>query len=215
MSRSTVSRAAPDPFTSRHPGDVARVVVGLVVLLLASLAVRREQLSQFETDVFRLINDLPAVIEPVLVTIMQAGNVVAAPVLGIVVVFFNRKRLRAVLDVSTAGAVAWFAAKAVKFVVERPRPAGFFDVVAVRPSRAVWGSCRATPRSRPRSPPPPLPTSPGAGDGPSGCCRGPSASPASTSAPTSPSTSSGAPPSAGSSGRPCTWSWGPRIESRS
>ena len=129
MSRSSTSRTAPDPFTSRHPGDVARVVVGLVVLLLASLAVRREQLSQFETDVFRLINDLPAVIEPVLVSIMQAGNVVAAPVLGIVIVVFNRKRLRVALDVSAAGAVAWFAAKAVKFVVERPRPAGFFDVV--------------------------------------------------------------------------------------
>ncbi len=124
-----MNRGTPDPFTSRHPGDVARVVVGMVVLLLAGLAVQRDELSQFEGDVFRLINDLPSVIEPVLVSIMQAGNVVAAPVLGVLIVAFNRKRLRVALDVSAAGAVAWFAAKAIKAVVERPRPTGFFEDV--------------------------------------------------------------------------------------
>lgn len=120
---------AADPSTSRHPGDVARVVVGMVVLLLAGLAVQREQLSQFEADLFRLVNDLPSALEPVLVAVMQAGNVVAAPVLGAVVVAFNRQRLRVALDVSAAGAMAWLAAKAIKSVVERPRPAGFFDVI--------------------------------------------------------------------------------------
>jgi undecaprenyl-diphosphatase len=108
---------------------VARLIVGMVVLLLASLAVQRDQLSQFEGNVFRLINDLPSVIEPVLVSIMQAGNVVAAPVLGLVIVALNRKRLRVAIDVSVAGAVAWFAAKAIKSVVERPRPTGFFEDV--------------------------------------------------------------------------------------
>ena len=114
---------------SRHAGDVARVIVGLAVLLLAALAVRREQLSQFEADVFRLINHLPSVIEPVVVVVMQAGNVVAAPILGGVVVAFNRKRLRAAVDVAVAGGVAWIAAKAIKGLIERPRPTGFLSEV--------------------------------------------------------------------------------------
>lgn len=118
-----------EPHSSRHPGDAARVVLGIAVLLLAGLAVQREQLSTFEADVFRLINDLPSGLEPMLVAIMQAGNVVAAPVLAVVIVAFNRKRLRVALDVSASGAVAWIAAKAIKSMVERPRPAGFFDDV--------------------------------------------------------------------------------------
>lgn len=121
--------AGPDRSTSRHPGDAARVVVGVAVLLLAGLAVQRERLSGFEADIFRLINDLPSGLEPVLVSVMQAGNVVAAPVLAVVVVAFNRKRLRVAVDVSAAGVLAWLAAKAVKAVVERPRPAGLLDHV--------------------------------------------------------------------------------------
>ncbi len=78
-----------DSANSRHAGDIARVSVGLAVLLVAALAVRRAQLSQFETDLFRLINHLPSTIEPVVVVFMQAGNVVAAPILGVVVVFLT------------------------------------------------------------------------------------------------------------------------------
>lgn len=96
------------------------------MFLLACLAVQREQLSRFEADVFRLINNLPSALDPVLLPLMQAGNVVAAPVLGLVVVVFNRRRLRAAVDVAGAGAVAWLAARVVKSVVERPRPSGFF-----------------------------------------------------------------------------------------
>lgn len=115
--------------TSRHPGDAVRVFVGIVVLLVACLAVQRNQLTRFEADIFRLINDLPSTIEPVLVSIMQAGNVVAAPILGVVLVAFSRRRFRVAVDVSVAGAVAWLAAKAVKSVVERPRPTGFLTEV--------------------------------------------------------------------------------------
>lgn len=114
---------------SRHPGDVARVIVGIAILLLAALAVRREELSQFETDVFRLINHLPSAIEPVVVVVMQVGNVVAAPIAGVVVVLFNRKRWRGAVDVSVAGGIAWLAAKAIKGVIERPRPTGLLDEV--------------------------------------------------------------------------------------
>jgi glycosyltransferase 2 family protein len=117
--------------TSRHPGDVLRLVVGLLVLLVAVLAVYRDHLSTFETNLFRLINDLPAAIGPYLDVIMQAGNVVAAPILAVVaMVALRRRNWRMGFDIATAGIVAWFAAKFVKDLIQRPRPGGLLDDVA-------------------------------------------------------------------------------------
>lgn len=120
--------AAPARRTSRHPGDLARVVVGAAVFAMSLLAVQRAHLSLFERDLFRLVNNLPSLLEPLLVAVMQAGNIVAAPVAAGLALFTRARRLA--LDVVVAGPTAWFVAKAVKGLVERPRPGGFLDDIA-------------------------------------------------------------------------------------
>ena len=112
---------------SRHPGDALRVVLGLVVLGLGLLAVERDRLTGFERDLFRLVNDLPAVLGPFLVVVMQGGNVVAGPLAASAALLTRSRRMA--FDLAVAGPVAWFAAKAVKGVVERPRPGGLLDDV--------------------------------------------------------------------------------------
>jgi glycosyltransferase 2 family protein len=118
-------RVRPAPASSRHAGDVARVVAGASVLFVSLLAVRRAQLSVFERDLFLLVNNLPGLLHPVLVTVMQAGNVFAAPTVAVLALLTRSRRLA--LDAMVAGPVAWFAAKGVKSLVERPRPVGFLD----------------------------------------------------------------------------------------
>lgn len=130
--RTRQAPAAPDPDAlrasrSRHPGDLVRVVVGLVVLGLGLLAVERDRLTGFERDLFRLVNDLPAVLGPLLVAVMQAGNVVAGPLAASAALVARARRMA--FDLAVAGPVAWFAAKAVKRIVERPRPGGLLDDV--------------------------------------------------------------------------------------
>ncbi len=119
----------PRPPIGRHPGDAVRVVVGLLVLGLASLAVQRDRLTRFEGDLFHLLNGLPSHLEPVLQVVMQAGNVVAALVAAVVMLVVARQHRRAAFDVAVAGGLAWMAAKELKALVERPRPIGFFDDV--------------------------------------------------------------------------------------
>jgi glycosyltransferase 2 family protein len=115
----------------RHPGDVVRVVVGAAILGVSVLAVYRDRVSVFETNLFRLGNDLPAAIGPYLNVIMQAGNVGAAPALAVVVLVIGRMRYwRAAFDVTVAGTLAWFGAKLVKDTIQRPRPGGLLDDVA-------------------------------------------------------------------------------------
>ena len=117
-------RAGSAPL-SRHAGDVARVVAGLGVLAMSLLAVRRAQLSAFERDLFLLVNNLPGIFNPLLVAIMQAGNVVAAPAVAAAALVARRRRMA--LDSVVAGTLAWFAAKGVKSLIERPRPVGFLE----------------------------------------------------------------------------------------
>lgn len=66
----------------RHPGDLVRVGLGIAVLGLAFLVARRGELSVFEVDVFRLFNDLPALIYVPVWLVMQLGNGIAIGILA-------------------------------------------------------------------------------------------------------------------------------------
>jgi glycosyltransferase 2 family protein len=115
--------------SSRHSGDVARVVVGAAVLAVCLLAVQRDRLTVFETNLFHLLNDLPDQLSVVLGPVMQAGNVIAAPVIGLVLLLLLPRHRRVAVDVTVAGLLAWVAAKFVKDLVERPRPGGLVEDV--------------------------------------------------------------------------------------
>ena len=63
----------------RNPADLVRVALGLAVVGVGFLVAQQGQLSVAERDVFRLINDLPGIVFPVVWVVMQLGNVVAVP----------------------------------------------------------------------------------------------------------------------------------------
>lgn len=123
--------------SARHPGDAVRLVVGVALLLVSLLAVDRGQLTVFERDLFRLANDLPGVLNPVLVVVMQGGNFVAPFAVALAALAIRARRLA--FDVAVAGPLAWFAAKGVKRLVERPRPGGFLEEVTHYGSSAGMG----------------------------------------------------------------------------
>ncbi|MGY1704822.1 phosphatase PAP2 family protein [Geodermatophilus sp. SYSU D00697] len=121
-------RRAPRPpgpgrrAVQRHPVDLVRVVLGLAVLGLGLLVAQRGELPVLERDVFRLVNDLPALVFPIVWVVMQLGNVVTVPVLaGLAAV---TRRFRLARDLLVSGVLAYLAADLVKSLVQRERPGG-------------------------------------------------------------------------------------------
>lgn len=133
------SRQGPRTLLARHAGDVVRVLGGTAGLSVTLLAIERDRLTLFERDLFRLVNDLPDWLSPALVVTMQAGNALAGPMLAMAALLLGRvgglrRPRRAALDLAVAGLAAWFAAKLVKALVQRPRPAGLIEEVFRRGS---------------------------------------------------------------------------------
>lgn len=122
----------------RHPGDVVRVVAGTSIVAAGAAVARQGRLSALETDVFRLVNDLPGELEGPLRVAMQAGALAAVGVTAGAALVARRPALAR--DVTLAGGGAWVAAKVAKALVDRARPGGFFtDVVFRGPIDAGMG----------------------------------------------------------------------------
>ncbi len=120
--------ARPGQAPQRHATDLVRFVLGLAVLGIGFLLAQRGELSQFERNLFRLVNDLPGIVFPVVWVVMQLGNVVAVPVVAALAA--GTRRLRMARDLLVSGLLAYVVADLVKGVVGRERPAGFeFDAV--------------------------------------------------------------------------------------
>lgn len=117
--RTAVSPVEP---AVRHPRDVLRAAVGLAALALVSVAVADGSVGRFESNTFRLVNDLPHLLRAPLFVVMQLGSLSAVPV--VVLVALAGRRLRLARDLALAGVSAWLLAKVVKGWVERPRPVG-------------------------------------------------------------------------------------------
>lgn len=118
------------PSAQRHPGDIVRIVAASSLLGASGWVAAQGRLSQFETDVFRLVNDLPGALEGPLRAVMQAGSLVAVAVAAGAALAWRKPRLA--LDLGVAGVGAWFAAKGVKAIVGRDRPGGILDTVIHR-----------------------------------------------------------------------------------
>ena len=70
------------PVIQRHPVDLVRVLLGLAVFGIGFLIAQRGELPVFERDLFRIVNDLPAIVFPIVWVVMQLGNVLAVPVVA-------------------------------------------------------------------------------------------------------------------------------------
>src|SRR5687767_332808 len=86
---------APQPRVApqRHMTDLVRVALGLAVLGIGFLLARRGELSPFELNLFRLLNDLPGIVYPLVWLVMQLGNAVTVPVLAAVALLTRRVRM--------------------------------------------------------------------------------------------------------------------------
>lgn len=109
-----------------HWGDLVRLGLAVVLLLLSTLAIRRSDLSTFERDVFRLVNDLPDWLMPFFWTVMHFGDMLAPIVVGLIFILGVR-RPRIGLIVIAAGALGWGLSQALKDLVQRGRPDDFLD----------------------------------------------------------------------------------------
>jgi undecaprenyl-diphosphatase len=126
----TAPLAEPHVPTVTHRGDLLALLVGVAVLVLSALPVDASSVSGFERAVFRVLNDdLVLPYAPVWV-LMQFGSVVAVYACATVAILARRFRLTAALLL--AGTAAWWLAKGVKAVIERPRPAELLSHVTLR-----------------------------------------------------------------------------------
>ncbi|WP_327098097.1 lysylphosphatidylglycerol synthase domain-containing protein [Nocardia vinacea] len=104
----------------RHAGDAVRVVLGLVALTISALVARHTEVPQLEVDLFRMINDLPSWVAPVLWGIMQLGTIGAVGLAaGAALV---ARRFRMARDIAAAGVLSYLLAIEVKTLIGRARP---------------------------------------------------------------------------------------------
>jgi len=99
----------------------ARLGLGVTGLLATAGAVRRDRVSAAEARAFRAVNGLPDALYPPAWVVMQLGAFGAVPAAAAAAWRAGDGELAARLLVGGTG--AWAAAKLVKQVVRRPRPA--------------------------------------------------------------------------------------------
>jgi undecaprenyl-diphosphatase len=114
----------------RHPGDIIRVIIGALLFGVCALVARQHQLSRFEKNLFRLVNDLPGTFEGVFTAATQAGTLWAVLVVALVALAWKRPLL--LRDLAIAGVAAGLLSRVAKTLVERSRPAGYFHDVVIR-----------------------------------------------------------------------------------
>jgi membrane-associated phospholipid phosphatase len=118
---------------SRHAPDL-QLALGVAGVVLSGLAVHDHAIGPVETAVFRAVNRLPDQLYAPGWVVMQAGNVNAAPVAGVVALAAGRPRLAA--RITLTGLTTWALAKLIKHGYRRPRPASLIPGVRCRGKEA-------------------------------------------------------------------------------
>ena len=108
----------------------ARLGLGATGLLATAGAVRRDRVSAAEARAFRAVNGLPDALYPPAWVVMQLGAFGAVPAAAAAAWRAGDGELAARLLVGGTG--AWAAAKLVKQVVRRPRPADLLPAIRGR-----------------------------------------------------------------------------------
>lgn len=127
-------RAAPARVV-RGRADVALVLAGTLLLVLAALPVRADRVGGLESWGEELLNRHSLLPFVVLWPLMQLGNLLAVPVAALAAALLRRWRLAA--SVLLAGAGTYLLAKVVKDVVVRGRPATLLPDVVIRGTEAM------------------------------------------------------------------------------
>jgi membrane-associated phospholipid phosphatase len=123
------------PRARRGWADVALVVAGAATLLLAARPVDAARVDDAEAVVFRVLNDTTVLPIAAVWVVMQLGNVTVVPVSALVAGYLRRWRLA--VELLVAGLGTYIAAKVVKGIWPRGRPAGLLDDVVIRGGEAI------------------------------------------------------------------------------
>jgi undecaprenyl-diphosphatase len=110
------------------------VVLGAVLLVLASWPVQQHSISAVERTVFRALNDHTVLPFAVVWPVMQLGNFAAIGVCALAAAAVRRWRLAA--GICLGGVSAYVLAKVVKTAVPRGRPADLLSDVHIRGAAA-------------------------------------------------------------------------------
>jgi undecaprenyl-diphosphatase len=126
---------APSAAVVRGWPELALVVAGSAVLVLAALPIDAERVSDAEAAVFRVLNGTTVLPFVLVWPVMQLGNVVVVPASAAVAAALRRWRLAG--ELLLAGTATYLLAKVVKGIVTRGRPDGLLDDVVLRGAAAV------------------------------------------------------------------------------
>ena len=99
-----------------------RLAAGTAGLLVTAIAARRNRVGPGEAAAFRTVNNLPGWLYPPAWVVMQLGTIGAAPAATGAAWLAGERELA--VRLLAGGTSAWVLSKAVKRVVQRPRPAG-------------------------------------------------------------------------------------------
>ena len=110
-------------------------LVGAVVAV--AVTAPSERVSALETGFFRVVNDLPEALRPIVWLPMQSGSFGAIPVASTVALAFRGRRPASAI--AAAGVAAYVLAKGLKRLSGRPRPADVLDGVHERGARQAGG----------------------------------------------------------------------------
>jgi undecaprenyl-diphosphatase len=109
---------------------MVRLLAGTAILVTCTALVRPDHVGVLETDLFRLVNDLPTALFPMVWVVMQAGNVLAVGVAAALVAATRRYWLA--FNLAVTGIGVWMVAKWIKTLVGRGRPEELLDGVHIR-----------------------------------------------------------------------------------
>lgn len=112
-------RADEHPYR-RLPGDVVRVVLALVLLVISA----RHTSTTIERDLARLLADLPAGVRSFFRSVLAVGTIWGVALVTIAALLLRRVRLA--IAIAGAGLLAWLVARLTGFLVARN---GFGDAV--------------------------------------------------------------------------------------
>jgi undecaprenyl-diphosphatase len=111
---------APTEAIRRRKTDLAWAAGGSGGLLFAGSFVEPDTVSAFELAVFRMFNDAPGFLYPVVWPLMQYGTFITIPVATLVGLLFHKVRLA--VEMAVAGVAVYGLARLAKDAFPRGRP---------------------------------------------------------------------------------------------
>ena len=129
--QAATQRSEPGVAVSSGVGSLSsRLGIGVSATALVAMMAATPGISSLELSLFRLVNQLPASFRIALSTVMQLGSLAAVPATAGVALSKRRPALAA--DLALAGGLSWVAAKAMKVMVARERPALLLTEVLIQ-----------------------------------------------------------------------------------